>query len=29
MAYAPELEKVSVPQIPDIVVAARRLAKGA
>jgi len=29
MAYAPELEKASVPQIPDIVAAARRLAKGA
>jgi pyruvate dehydrogenase E1 component beta subunit len=28
MAYAPELEKASVPQIPDIVVAARQLAKG-
>ena len=26
MAYAPELEKASVPQIPDIVAAARRLA---
>jgi acetoin:2,6-dichlorophenolindophenol oxidoreductase subunit beta len=29
MAYAPELEKASVPQVPDIVAAARRLAKGA
>jgi pyruvate/2-oxoglutarate/acetoin dehydrogenase E1 component len=29
MAYAPELEKASVPQIPDIVAAARALAKGA
>jgi hypothetical protein len=29
MAYAPELEKASVPQIPDIVAAARQLAKGA
>ena len=29
MAYAPELEKASVPQIPDIVAAARRLANGA
>ena len=29
MAYAPELEKASVPQIPDIAAAARRLAKGA
>jgi acetoin:2,6-dichlorophenolindophenol oxidoreductase subunit beta len=29
MAYGPELEKASVPQIPDIVTAARRLAKGA
>jgi pyruvate/2-oxoglutarate/acetoin dehydrogenase E1 component len=29
IAYAPELEKISVPQIPDIVAAARRLAKGA
>ena len=28
MAYAPELEKASVPQIPDIVGAARQLAKG-
>ena len=27
MAYAPELEKASVPQIPDIVGAARQLAK--
>jgi pyruvate/2-oxoglutarate/acetoin dehydrogenase E1 component len=27
MAYGPELEKVSVPQVPDIVAAARRLAK--
>jgi hypothetical protein len=29
MAYAPELEKASVPQVPDIVAAARQLAKGA
>jgi pyruvate/2-oxoglutarate/acetoin dehydrogenase E1 component len=29
MAYGPELEKASVPQIPDIVAAARQLAKGA
>jgi acetoin:2,6-dichlorophenolindophenol oxidoreductase subunit beta len=29
IAYGPELEKLSVPQIPDIVAAARRLAKGA
>jgi acetoin:2,6-dichlorophenolindophenol oxidoreductase subunit beta len=29
MAYGPELEKASVPQVPDIVVAARQLAKGA
>jgi acetoin:2,6-dichlorophenolindophenol oxidoreductase subunit beta len=29
MAHAPELEKASVPQIPDIAAAARRLAKGA
>jgi len=29
MAYAPELEKASVPQIPDIVAAARQLVKGA
>jgi hypothetical protein len=29
MAYAPELEKASVPQIPDIVAAVRALAKGA
>jgi acetoin:2,6-dichlorophenolindophenol oxidoreductase subunit beta len=29
MAYAPELEKASVPQIPDIVAAARQLSKGA
>jgi acetoin:2,6-dichlorophenolindophenol oxidoreductase subunit beta len=29
IAYAPELEKASVPQVPDIVAAARRLAKGA
>lgn len=29
MAYAPELEKASVPQISDIVAAARQLAKGA
>jgi pyruvate/2-oxoglutarate/acetoin dehydrogenase E1 component len=29
MAYAPELEKASVPQIPDIVAAARALTKGA
>jgi len=27
MAYGPELEKASVPQIPDIVAAARQLAK--
>ena len=27
MAYGPELEKVSVPQVPDIVAAARQLAK--
>ena len=29
MAYAPELEKASVPQVPDIVAAARQLARGA
>jgi pyruvate dehydrogenase E1 component beta subunit len=29
IAYAPELEKIQVPQVPDIVAAARRLAKGA
>jgi pyruvate dehydrogenase E1 component beta subunit len=29
ISYAPELEKAQVPQIPDIVAAARRLAKGA
>ena len=29
MAYAPELEKASVPQVPDIIAAARQLAKGA
>jgi pyruvate dehydrogenase E1 component beta subunit len=29
MAYAPELEKASVPQVPDIAAAARQLAKGA
>ena len=28
IAYAPELEKAQVPQIPDIVAAARRLARG-
>jgi pyruvate/2-oxoglutarate/acetoin dehydrogenase E1 component len=28
IAYAPELEKASVPQVPDIVAAARRLVKG-
>jgi hypothetical protein len=27
MAYGPELEKASVPQVPDIVAAARQLAK--
>ena len=27
--YAPQLEKASVPQVPDIVAAARQLAKGA
>jgi acetoin:2,6-dichlorophenolindophenol oxidoreductase subunit beta len=29
MPYAPELEKAAVPQVPDIVAAARRLQKGA
>ncbi len=29
MAYAPELEKVSVPQVPDITAAARTLVRGA
>jgi pyruvate dehydrogenase E1 component beta subunit len=29
IAYGPELEKASVPQVPDIVAAARQLAKGA
>ena len=29
ISYAPELEKVQVPQLPDIVAAARRLARGA
>jgi pyruvate/2-oxoglutarate/acetoin dehydrogenase E1 component len=29
ISYAPELEKVQVPQVPDIVAAARRLVRGA